>query len=199
VHFTVPIKGPSGAVDSYAFFYCKPSYFRAFLPLAIALLLSLLALFCFPMARVKSTTRVSSGEIHPKATDSASQEAAEVLSSMNQGPLDAVASPSREGSGADASDSDADSGSNNSSDDLSESDSDSIKKAEVAVAATAAGMTFDFGSSTIGKDWIWTMEALCIFPRVLPGPLARNRCRSPESMKLKTCSLLGFACHRIWC
>jgi hypothetical protein len=71
------------------------------------------------MARVKSTTRVSSSEIHPKATDSASQEAAEVLSSMNQGPLDAVASPSREGSRADANDSDADNGSNNSSDDLS--------------------------------------------------------------------------------
>jgi hypothetical protein len=125
------------------------------------------------MARVKSTTRVSSGEIHPKATDSASQEAAEVLSSMNQGPLDAVASPSREGSGADASDSDADNGSNNSSDDLSESDSDLTKKAKVAVAATAAGMTFDFGSSTIGKDWVRAMEGL----RYLP----KGSARAPDS------------------
>jgi hypothetical protein len=126
------------------------------LPLVVALLLSLLALFCFPMAQ--STTHVSSGEIHLKATDSVSQKAAEVLSSMHQGPLDVIASPSREGSRADASDSDADSRSNNSSDDLSESDLDSTKKAKVAAAATAAGMTFDFGSSNIGKDWIRAME-----------------------------------------
>jgi hypothetical protein len=84
---------------------------------------------------------------------------------MNQGPFDVVASPSCEGSGADASDSDADSESNNSSYDFSESNSDSTKKAKVAVAATAAGMAFDFGSSTIGKDWIRTMEGLRYFPK----------------------------------
>jgi hypothetical protein len=50
-----------------------------------ALLLSPFALFCFPMGRVKSITRVSSGKAHPEATDSIFQEVAEVLSSMNQG------------------------------------------------------------------------------------------------------------------
>jgi hypothetical protein len=79
--------------------------------------------------------------------------------------VDVTASPSHNGSGANVSDSDGDSKSNHSSDELTKSNSDSTKRVEVAVATAAAGMTFDFSSSTIGKDRIQMMEGLCYFAK----------------------------------
>jgi hypothetical protein len=91
---------------------------------------------------------------------------AEVLSSLNQGSFDVVASLSHDGSGADTSGSDGDNWSNNSSDELTESYSDSTKKVMVAAAVATAGMTFNFGSSTIGKDQFQMMEGLRYFAKV---------------------------------
>jgi hypothetical protein len=82
---------------------------------------------------------------------------------MDQSYLDVVVSSSHEGSRADTSNSNANSGCNNSSDDLSEFESDLMKKVKVIVSAAAAGMTFDFGPSTIGKGWIQMMEGLGYF------------------------------------
>jgi hypothetical protein len=104
-------------------------------------------------------------------TNSASQEVVEVLSSLNQGSFNVVASPSHEGSRADASGSNGDNRSNNSSDELTESYSNSMKKATVNAAAATTDMTFDFGSSNIGKDQIPMMEGLSILPRGPPEPL----------------------------
>jgi hypothetical protein len=84
---------------------------------------------------------------------------------MNSGSLDLVASPSHKRFGADASDNDTDSRSNNSNDDLSESESNLTKKVKVVAAAATIDMTFDFGSSTIGKSWIWMMEGLGYFAK----------------------------------
>jgi hypothetical protein len=125
------------------------------------------------MARVKSAAHATSGEAHLEATDSASQEVAKVLSSMNQGSLDVIGSPSREGSGADAGYSDCDSKSNNSSDELTESDSGSTKRAKVI---SAAGMSFDFGSSTIGRVRIQTMEGPSYFAGIGAGASGRRSC-----------------------
>jgi hypothetical protein len=121
----------SGAIEFHSLSSTSLVSFSLLLPLAIALSVLLLARFCFVMARVKSTTCVSSGEDHVEATDTTSQLVVEVLSSMNRGSLYVVGLLSHEGSEADTSDSDADSGSNNSSDDISESELDSTKKVEL--------------------------------------------------------------------
>jgi hypothetical protein len=96
--------------------------------------------------------------------------------------LDVIASPSREGFGAYASDGDGDgdSKSENSSDELTESESDSTKRAKVAAAATTAGITFDFGSSTIGKDQIWTMEGLRNFAKGSTRPPGSKSVPEPQ-------------------
>jgi hypothetical protein len=70
---------------------------------------------------------------------------------------------SHEGSVADVGNSDGNSRSDNFMDELTTSGSESTKRAKVATAASAAGMNFDFSSSTIGKDCIRTIEGLSYY------------------------------------
>jgi hypothetical protein len=64
---------------------------------------------------------------------------------------------------ADVSNSDGNSQSDNFDDELTTSGSESTKRAKVVAATSAAGMNFNFGSLTIGKDCIQTMEGLSYY------------------------------------
>jgi hypothetical protein len=83
----------------------------------------------------------------------------------------------------------------------SETASDNSRCLKVAATATLAGISFDFGPSSIIKAHVGSMENYaCYFPKGYGRPLAQSQCRSPARMKLlssKIFSLLGSVCHCI--
>jgi hypothetical protein len=117
------------------------------------------------MVCVMHTSHPIGDEAHPKASDVASQEVAEALSSQVSDFEGAASSPSCEGSLVDTDDSESESWSMNPDNELTASDLNSMMRAKVSAVVTVAGMTFNSGASNVGKVHIRAMECVFYFPK----------------------------------
>jgi hypothetical protein len=82
-----------------------------------------------------------------------------------------------------------------SDDELTVPDSDSTKKAKVAAAVAATGMTFDFGTSTMGRDHIQTLEDLSYFAKGvawLPNPKSVSEPRVDTVVVFENLFIVGL-------
>jgi hypothetical protein len=125
-------------------------------------LLSPSLLTFLPMVCVMHTSHPIGDEAHPEASDVASQEVTEALSSQVSDFAGAASSPSREVSLVDTGDSESESRSMNPDNELTASDSNLTMRAKVSAVVTVAGMTFNFGASNVGKVRIRAMECLLL-------------------------------------
>jgi hypothetical protein len=105
------------------------------------------------MVRIKHIMRPISEKAISETTNMVFEDVTEALSPEMEGSADAASSPGHEDSSANTGDSDGESRSASSDDTASESDS-----SKWAMVTVAAGTTFDFSASNVGKACVSAME-----------------------------------------